>query len=71
MTMNLKNRPPIFVPARFRVEMERLSKAALMDIAWDRADIATGTAGADDDAAMREFREHRDIILAHRIERLA
>ena len=39
--MNLKNQPPIFVPDQFRAEIEGLSKAALMDIAWNFAKQCT------------------------------
>jgi len=35
--MNLKNQPPIFVPAAYQDNIEKLSKAALMDIVWDMA----------------------------------
>lgn len=35
--MHLKNRPPVFVPQEYRAEIEKLSKAALMDIVWDMA----------------------------------
>lgn len=35
--MNLKNKPPVFVPAEYRAEIEKLSKAALMDVVWDMA----------------------------------
>jgi len=44
--MNLKNHPPIFVPLRFREEIEAMSKAALMDIVWDMAKQLTSP---DDD----------------------
>ena len=59
--MNLKNRPPVFVPAEHRAEVEQLSKAALMDMAWDYAKQLAGPASTID-----EFRARRDIILAHR-----
>lgn len=62
--MNLKNRPPIFVPRAFRDEIEKLSKAALMDLVWD---FATTAAGSEDRAAiMTELRSRRDVILIHR-----
>lgn len=63
--MHLNNRPPIFVPAEYRKEIEQLSKAALMDIAWD---YAAQLCGKPDDleSAMAEFRKRREIILSHR-----
>ena len=44
--MNLKNQGPIFVPDQHRAEIEKLSKAALMDMVWDFAKQCTP---ADDD----------------------
>jgi hypothetical protein len=35
--MHPKNKPPIFVPGEYQAEMERLTKAALMDVAWQFA----------------------------------
>ena len=35
--MNLKNKRPVFVTLEFYDEIERLSKAALMDMVWDYA----------------------------------
>jgi hypothetical protein len=61
--MNLKNQPPLFVPFEFRAEIEKLSKAALMDMVWDYAFQISGEAP---DAAMEEFRNRREIIEAHR-----
>jgi len=65
--MNLKNRPPIFVPAEYRDEIEQLSKAALMDIAWDYAQQVAGTQHAP--AVIEEFRKRRAVIELHRVER--
>lgn len=66
--MNLKNKPPVFVPAEFRGEIEKLSKAALMDMVWDyaRQVCCAESLGDPDNATMNELRERRDIILAHR-----
>jgi hypothetical protein len=64
--VNLKNKPPIFVPDRFRTEIEKLSKAALMDMVWDYAMQIGCSDGEGLDFAMEEFRRRRDIILAHR-----
>jgi hypothetical protein len=63
--MNLKNQPPIFVPAQYRAEIEQLSKAALMDMVWDYATQLAMTP-TNDETAMDEFRQRRDIILTHR-----
>jgi hypothetical protein len=43
--MHIKNRPPVLVPDAYRVDFERLSKAALMDMVWD---YAAQVSGADD-----------------------
>lgn len=77
--MNLKNRPPVFVPDEIRREIEKLSKAALMDMVWDyavqiaSADVPSSFAshgpaatGPAVDAAMNEFRAKREIVLRHR-----
>lgn len=61
--MNLKNQPPVFIPFEFRAEIEKLSKAALMDMVWDYA-FQIGEERPD--AAMEEFRRRREIVLAHR-----
>lgn len=62
--MNLKNRPPIFVPSAHIAEIEKLSKAFLMDLVWDYA--ACGVVKDDDAAIMAELRVRRDIIQIHR-----
>lgn len=67
--MNLKNRPPIFVPHKHRAEIEKLSKAVLMDMVWDYAAQVAGVDGGHPQAiegVMAEFRTRREIILAHR-----
>jgi hypothetical protein len=61
--MNLKNKQPVLVPFCFRDEIEKLSKAALMDMAWDFAFQMSDEAP---DAAMSEFRRRREIVLTHR-----
>lgn len=61
--MNLKNQQPVFVPYEFRAEMEKQSKAALMDMVWD---FAFQMAGERPDDAMAEFRRRREIIEIHR-----
>ncbi len=63
--MKLGNKGPIFVPKQFFSEFDKLSKAALMDIAWDYAARCRGKE-LTDDGTMQEFRDTRDIILCHR-----
>ena|SRR5712692_1554741 len=65
--MNLKNQPPIFVPIEYRAEIEKLSKAALMDMVWDYAmQCGPGAELPNAEAVMIEFRQRREIILSHR-----
>ena len=61
--MNLKNQPPIFVPEHFQREMEKLSKAALMDMVWD---YAFQIAGGQYVSTMDEIRNRAEIVLLHR-----
>jgi hypothetical protein len=62
--MHLKAQRPIFVPAEYCDEIEKMSKAALMDLAWDFATrCCDGVAVGD---TMDEFRRSRDIVLTHR-----
>lgn len=62
--MHLKSQRPIFVPHEFCAEIEQMSKAALMDLAWDFAIRCSGS--EDEGSVMREFRNARDIVLTHR-----
>ncbi len=63
--MHLNAKPPIFVPKRYWKEIEQLSKAALMDIAWD---YAVRTAGEDqsEETQMEELRSTARIITGYR-----
>ncbi len=61
--MNLKNKLPVFVPQEYLTEMEKLSKAALMDMVWDYAEQI---AGGEDGNVIGEFRKRREIILSYR-----
>jgi hypothetical protein len=62
--MNLKNQQPVFVPFCFRAEIEKHSKAALMDMVWD---LATRCAGSElVDGIMAEVRSTGEIVEAHR-----
>jgi hypothetical protein len=62
--MNLKNKRPVFVTLEFYDEIERLSKAALMDMVWDYAQQIAGTEGAAE--IMDEFRKRREIVMNYR-----
>jgi hypothetical protein len=65
--MHLNAKPPIFVPFSERAEIEKLSKAALMDMVWDYARQVAWVCGEDDTAEiMAEFRKRREIILTYR-----
>jgi hypothetical protein len=66
MTMHLKNQPPVFVPHECRAEIEKLSKAALMDIAWDYALQLSGAGEFDADTIMSELRKRIDLIQTYR-----
>jgi hypothetical protein len=62
--MNLKNKPPVFVPYCFRAEIEGFFKAALMDMVWD---LATRCAGSElVDGVMDEVRKTGEIVATHR-----
>jgi hypothetical protein len=63
--MHIRAKPPVFVPQRFWSEIEKLSKAALMDMVWD---YASRTAGDElnEQAIITEIRETRGIVLQHR-----
>ena len=62
--MHTKNRPPVFVPENYQAEIEKLSKAALMDMCWDYAAQLAETDTAE--SAMTEFRNRREIIQIER-----
>lgn len=64
--MNLKNQRPVFVPDDYQDEMEKLSKAALMDMVWDYAMQVCSGGNQGVSVTMNEFRKRRDIILTHR-----
>jgi hypothetical protein len=65
--MNLKNQPPAFVPVEYVRELDKLSKAALMDLVWD---FATRCHGHEDDpqGIMIELRRSAEIVLEHRMQ---
>lgn len=62
--MHLHAKLPIFVPEAFVCEIEKMSKAALMDLVWDFA-VTSGHHQSDNDT-METLRKRRDIILTHR-----
>jgi hypothetical protein len=62
--MNLKNQGPIFVPDRFRGEIEKLSKAALMDMVWDLATRCSDSLASN--TIMGEVRKTAEIITNYR-----
>lgn len=67
--MNLKNQPPVYVPDEHRAEIEKLSKAALMDMVWDCAMQFAGISDYvfdTDGKAIGEFRARREVIMALR-----
>lgn len=63
--MHLNAKRPIFVPDEFFAEIDKMSKAALMDLAWDFATTAT-TEAQNDAEVMKTFRERAAVILHHR-----
>lgn len=63
--MHLNAKPPVFIPDEFVAEIEKLSKAALMDMVWDYA-TQISEQPCTDGAIMEEFRKRREIILHHR-----
>jgi hypothetical protein len=62
MHMNAKR--PVLVPKEYWAEIEKLSKAALMDIVWDYAQRCASA--QNHEAIMDELRAETDIILTHR-----
>ena len=66
--MHLNAKLPMFVPTRFQDEIEKLSKAALMDLAWDYA-TRCAEDGNTEDGIMAEFRKSAGIITTHRKRR--
>lgn len=64
--MHLKNQPPVFVPSIYCEEIEKLSKAALMDMVWDLATRCSGADDIDGPKVMAEVRHTAEIITLHR-----
>lgn len=61
--MNLKNRPPIFVPDQYQAEIETFSKAFLMDMVWD---FARRGMVDDDENTMGRIRETAEVVKIYR-----
>lgn len=59
--MRIGCKPPVLIPEQHIREIERISKAALMDLAWDYAVRCAGEEGALD-----EFRRSATTIENHR-----
>ncbi len=64
--MHLKNQPPVFVPDQYRAEIEKLSKAALMDMVWDFATRCSGGDSLASNTIMDEVRQTAEIIANYR-----
>lgn len=62
--MNLKNKRPVFVPREYQAEMEKLSKAALMDLVWDL--LAARHGETNYEGIITEFKQQAEIVLMHR-----
>jgi hypothetical protein len=63
--MHPKNKPPIFVPPIYQAELDRLSKAALMDIVWSYA-AGPDLVGGDPIPIIAEIRGHAATIVTLR-----
>jgi len=62
--VHLKSQKPVLVPFQHWAEIEKLSKAALMDLAWSFATRCCGVEG-DDSIVMSELRcEAESVLLA-------
>lgn len=62
--MHLHAKPPALVPQEHSREIEKLSKAALMDMVWSFSVRCAGTEDAD--TVMSEFRREREAVEAAR-----
>lgn len=63
--MHLRAKPPVFVPHEYWNELEKLSKATLMDMVWDYC-VRTAGEDAGHEGAISEFRATRSIIQNYR-----
>lgn len=63
--MHLNAKRPVLAPYAYWSEIEKMSKAALMDLVWDLA--TTNTQGEVDDAAIMEtLRERAKVVMVYR-----
>ncbi len=60
--MHLNAKRPIFVPPEYCDEIEKLSKAALMDLCWDLAMPGQ----PNDGATMEELRKRIEVVVFYR-----
>lgn len=63
--MHLKAKTPIFAPRRFWPEIEKLSKAALIDLVWDYA-TTSAIDPMSEESIMTALRERAETIKLHR-----
>lgn len=68
--MNLQNNGPVFVPREHWPEIEKLSKAALMDMVWDMAKQLTPPDDDGNEAPASDVigtvRHIADVVTTHR-----
>jgi len=64
--MHLKNQPPVFVPPIYHSDMEKFSKAALMDMVWDLAQRVSGAADDRPRNIYEEVEKTGEIITLYR-----
>ena len=64
--MHLRNQGPIFVPDAHAPELEKLSKAALMDMVWDMATQLTGGDSLANADIMHQVRQTAEVVIRYR-----
>ncbi len=64
--MHLKAQRPIFVPDPYIGELEKLSKAALMDMVWDLATRCSGGDSLETAEIIAEVRHTAEVITSYR-----
>lgn len=63
--MHIKAKPLIFLPSAYWSEIEKLSKAALMDLVWDYATTAASNPNSEE-SIIAELRNRATTIKYHR-----
>ncbi len=58
----------VFVPRKYLAELQTMSKAALMDLAWDLA-ASSGECAEDDRETIGTLRERARLVLEYRGDR--